>query len=108
MPLRQASSHTTSAVNTPPAIAASAIAARFWPNITIATSTPLQAPVLKPITFRAAQRVTHQRLKNGAADAKPRTDQQGHQHPRQSPFGDHHSDVTRRIAQQSGKHLLDA
>jgi hypothetical protein len=26
------------------------MAVRFWPNSTIATSTPLQAPVLKPIT----------------------------------------------------------
>ena len=50
IPLRQASSQTTSEVSTPPAIAARAIAVRFWPKRTIATSTPLQAPVLKPIT----------------------------------------------------------
>lgn len=50
IPLRQASSQTTSEVSTPPAIAARAIAVRFWPKSTIATSTPLRAPVLKPIT----------------------------------------------------------
>ncbi|CNT56680.1 Uncharacterised protein [Salmonella enterica subsp. enterica serovar Bovismorbificans] len=50
IPLRQASSQTINDVTIPPAIAASAIAVRCWPNRTIATSTPLQAPVLKPIT----------------------------------------------------------
>ncbi len=50
MPLRQANSHTTSEVNTPPAIAAAAMAVCCCPNSTMAISTPLQAPVLNPIT----------------------------------------------------------
>ena len=50
MPLRHASAHTSSEVTMPPAIAASVMVVRFWPKKTIATSTPLHAPVLKPIT----------------------------------------------------------
>ena len=50
IPLRQASAQTTREVRIPPSMAASAIAVRCCPNSTIATSTPLQAPVLKPIT----------------------------------------------------------
>ena len=50
IPLRQASSQITSDVRMPPAIAVKVMAVRCWPNSTIATSTPLQAPVLRPIT----------------------------------------------------------
>ncbi|SAD59544.1 Uncharacterised protein [Enterobacter kobei] len=50
MPLRQARSQITSDVRIPPAIAVKVMAVRCWPNSTIATSTPLQAPVFRPIT----------------------------------------------------------
>lgn len=56
---------------------------------------------------RAPEGVTHQRLEYRAADAKRRAHQDRHRHARQSPFGDHHGDVTRRAAAESVKDLRE-
>lgn len=82
----------------PPAIAVKVMAVRCCPNSTIATSTPLHAPQIQAHHVRAAEGVTHQRLEYCAADAKRCANQDRHRHARQSPFGDHHGDVTRRAA----------
>ena len=50
MPLRQARAQISREVRMPPAIAVKVMAVRCCPNSTIATSTPLHAPVFRPIT----------------------------------------------------------